>query len=982
LKGDLQKLIQGESDLCENNFLMDQKSTNLFPGVFSMAVGTIILCLFASQVNAQLLRDLKNAATNKARELATKENLNKATSSFLKNMERARAEFDSTDFDYAILISDNAGLFDVQEKGERLAKASSLINLGTAYYNNTDFTDEERARFQLESGELAYGSGNFAVAEKRFSAAKTIYEEANLTANLGYLKTLSNQGLLYATVGRFTQAQAFTEGALDIRKDAFGESHIGMASSLNNYGVLHYNLARYNESEKTLAQAVSVISAYGLKSSMPYSIVLNNQAMLFQAIGRFEEAETSLKEAIIVAEKLQSKKSKNHLKFLSNLALLYQQIGRYPEAEAIYLGMEKRLGKSNPDYASMLSNQAALYMMMGKEDKVENLLKTAASIYKNNFGEENPSFAKVVSDLGNFYRVTARYAEAHPLLEKALAIREKTLGKDHPLYVQSQEDLAIFHWKNNAPDKAYALYIELVEKSLLFINTYFPPMSEAEKTKYWDVLSPRFQRFYNFAIDASPAIPALVKDLYDYQIATKGLLLSSSNKVKQSIFNSRDGLLIKDYLTWIDQKEQLARLYAYSKSELRSQNINLDSIERVTNAMEKSLSERSKDFSQGYSASKTSFTKIRDLLGDQEAVVEIIRVRKYDQIFTDESAYVALILKKGVSAPLMRVLRNGQQLETRYAKFYRNAVQQRVQDDYSYDQYWAPIEGDLGAKKVIYFSPDGVFNQINLNTLKKPDADYLINRYDITILGNSKDLIALKSRKVTAPSKNATLLGFPDYGGTALEALPGTKTEIDGIAGVLKNSGYKLTILTQANATEAKLKSVKGPELLHIATHGYFLQDVDQSRSAFGIHLDNANENPLLRSGIMLAGAARTVSGAATPNLSSNDNGILTAYEAMNMNLEGTQLIILSACETGLGDIKAGEGVYGLQRAFLVAGADAMIMSLWKVDDHATQQLMKSFYTNWIKMRNKSKAFRQAQLQLMTKYNEPYYWGAFVMMGQ
>src|SRR5687768_2397376 len=163
-----------------------------------LVVFATIVLLFCPKLNAQLLRDLKNAANNKARALATKENLNKLTGSLLKNMEKARAEFDSTDFDYAILISDNAGLFDIQEKGERMAKASSLINLGAAFYNNSEFTDEERARFQLESGELAYGSGNFAVAEKRFNMARSIYEETNLTENLGYLKTLSNQGLLYA----------------------------------------------------------------------------------------------------------------------------------------------------------------------------------------------------------------------------------------------------------------------------------------------------------------------------------------------------------------------------------------------------------------------------------------------------------------------------------------------------------------------------------------------------------------------------------------------------------------------------------------------------------------------------------------------------------------------------------------------------------------------------------------------------------------
>ena len=139
--------------------------------------------------------------------------------------------------------------------------------------------------------------------------------------------------------------------------------------------------------------------------------------------------------------------------------------------------------------------------------------------------------------------------------------------------------------------------------------------------------------------------------------------------------------------------------------------------------------------------------------------------------------------------------------------------------------------------------------------------------------------------------------------------------------------------------------------------------------------------NPLLRSGLLMSGASQTIDGTNSVNLSSNDNGIVTAYEVMNMNLDGTSLIILSACETGLGEVKAGEGVYGLQRAFLVAGANALIMSLWKVDDAATQQLMTNFYTNWVKLGDKQKAFKQAQTQLMAKFKEPYYWGAFVMMG-
>ena len=186
----------------------------------------------------------------------------------------------------------------------------------------------------------------------------------------------------------------------------------------------------------------------------------------------------------------------------------------------------------------------------------------------------------------------------------------------------------------------------------------------------------------------------------------------------------------------------------------------------------------------------------------------------------------------------------------------------------------------------------------------------------------------------------------------------------------------------QKDATEANIKAVKGPALMHIATHGYFLADGNLgSGDAMGIDAENAKNNPLLRSGLILAGAPDPNQQEQSSDLQSNDNGILTAYEAMNLNLEGTDLIVLSACETGLGDVKAGEGVYGLQRAFMVAGANALIMSLWKVDDAATQMLMTNFYTNWTKGGNKLKAFKQAQLQLMVKYKDPYYWGAFVMMG-
>lgn len=943
------------------------------------------LCLFivvAANTNAQILKELGRAAGEVGRNLNTRENRERLATIAQNQLNKARAEFDSTDFDYAVLLSDNSGLVDVKEKGQHLAKASFAATNLRAALSEKELSKKEQAEVNLGWGEIAYGSRNYKLAEKLFSNAKLMYEDEGLTNDLGYIKTLANQGLLYSTMGRYTQAEGFTAEALDMRRSMFGDNNTGVAASLNNYAVVKYNQARYNEAERDFESALGIMRNNNLEGSMPYAILLNNRAILFQGIGRFPEAEGALQEAVSISEKLKNSKSTNHLKFLSNLALLYQQSGKYTEAEALYLSMEKRLGKNNPDYASMLNNQAALYLVMGKEEKVEELLKRSIAIYKSNFGEDNPAYAKAVSDLGNFYRYKERYEEADTHLERALVIRENTLGKSHPLYVQSQEDIAILSWKRKSWSKAFMMYRDVMDKSLDFIDKYFPPMSEAEKTKYWDVLSPRFQRFYNFGLEATLENPAIVQDLYDYHIATKALLLNSTNKVKQAIFSSNDPLLIRDYVTWLDQKETLARLYAYSKEELKTQKINLDSMVRAANAMEKSLSERSEDFSSGFGAKKITFRDIRSLLTDTEAVVEIIRIQTFNHRFEDDAKYVAMVLTKQDDIPRLVVLPNGKHLETRYAKYYRTMIQQRSQDDYSFDQYWAQIEAELKGKKQIYVSPDGVYNQINLNTLKRPDGDFVINRFDLTILGNSKDLVSLKSKKAVARKKEATLVGFPDYGGPELSALPGTKVEIDGVSKILKGSGYQVKQFMAKDATEANLKSVKGPSLMHIATHGYFLQDVESTGYAFGVSIENANNNPLLRSGLMLAGASATISGKRMPNLESNDNGILTAYEAMNLNLEGTDLVILSACETGLGDIKAGEGVYGLQRAFLVAGADALIMSLWKVDDAATQQLMTAFYSNWVKLGNKQKAFKQAQLQLLAKHKDPFLWGAFVMMGQ
>ncbi|MBL6448724.1 CHAT domain-containing protein [Fulvivirga sp. 29W222] len=934
----------------------------------------IVLCLPLVVVTQEGYGQIGKLLKDKAKNLASGDRLNLLKNAASAKLDEARNNFDSTSFSYAISLNDNSDLYDVREKGEVFLKAYS--NLGK---NETEKEEWEKARDLLDKGEGFYASGYYAMAERVLLASKIKYEANGLKDDVNYSKALSTLGLLYSTMGRYTTAEEYILNALDLRK----ADKNGYGASLNNLAVLYKETGKYNESEKLIKEASETLKTVHERESMPYAIALNNEAMLYQAMGRYGQAEKILDEAIGISANLQNEKSGNHQKFLTNQALLYQEIGQYELAENAFRGLiklkERRFGKKHPDYAHILNNLAALYMQMGKYDEVEPLLKEAIEIYERKFGKEHRLYAGAISDLGNFYRFKEDYEASKPLLIETLEIREKILGEKHPQFVQSKENLAILYWKMRDHEKAVKLYTSALDQSLSFINEYFPPMSEAEKTKYWDKLRPRFERFYSFVSEAPDHTGSLLLKAYNYHVATKGLLLKSTNKIKQKILKSDDENLKNLYLEWLDQKETLARLYSYSQEELHEQHINRDSLERAVNDNEKLLSLQSDVFSGEYTANAIGFEEVQQKLKPGEAAVEFVRFRGFNNTFTNEVKYLVFVATKDGTEPRKVLLENGVQLEGRYFKYYNNAIHQKLVDEYSYNQYWAPIEPLLEGVKQVYLSPDGIYNQLSMNTLQKASGEYLMNDHDFYIIGSTRMLVEYQPNNSTV--KSAYLIGYPEYGGN-IPLLLGTKAEIANISKILATKSYKITTISDVKATETRFKAINDAKILHIATHGYFLEDNQlKGDKVFGVSIESARGNPLLRAGLLLTNAGNVISNEASQSLESDDNGILTAFEAMNMSLDKTDLVVLSACETAVGDIKAGEGVYGLQRAFLVAGADAIIMSLWKVDDNATQELMTKFYSNWLKTGNKHQAFKAAQVELKGKYKEPYYWGAFILIG-
>jgi tetratricopeptide (TPR) repeat protein len=508
--------------------------------------------------------------------------LNQLGKAFQKEVGKKGSELkeslDSIDYQFAISVNENAGFFDMNQKGESDSKFLY------AFKDQADKTPVEIARDTLEIGIGYYELRWFNLAEQSFRSAEKYIETNTLTENLVYLRTISNIGLLCLTQGKNADAETYLTKALAFSEEKLGKQSPAYIANLNNMGKLHQALGKYNEAEKEFQEAMTLGETY-FGEGMQRAILLNNKAMLLQSVGRYDEAKDLMQKAVKASLGTSKKKTKTKRKsfdnrrFSINLAFIYQLSGDYAKAEATFLEtrkiFENRSQTMAPEYAGLLNQLGILYIQMSKQDKVEALLKKSKDIYKTRFTDQNTFYAKVTDDLGNFYRLSGRYEEAEKQLNKALEIRETLLGTSHPDYVKTQENLAILYWKTNRYDQAYIMYREVMDKTIDFINRYFPPMSEAEKTNFWDVTAPRFQRFFNFALEAGTQLKYVTQDFFDYQMATKALLLNSTNKVKEAILKSKDKKLISDYLLWLDQKEQLARLYNYSKEQLKEQKIDL-----------------------------------------------------------------------------------------------------------------------------------------------------------------------------------------------------------------------------------------------------------------------------------------------------------------------------------------------------------------------------------------------------------------------
>ena len=798
-------------------------------------------------------------------------------------------------------------------------------------------------------------------------------------------KTVANISILIHSEGKYNLSEQFVEETIRYFKQHIGANTAAMASLYCNHATISQAQGRFTEAEEYFNKAEQVVQRLGRQGSIAHAIILNNKALLYNEIGQSSEAKQTMYRAISIAEGELRSKGRDNTSFQINKGLIHYSSGEYAQAEQIFRQIiilkEKRLAKNQTDVGNVKNYLAATLMAQGKAAEVPGLLNDALEIFKKKYSAGHPAYVKTRHNLGRYHLTSGDFASAETVFTEVNGIYKNYFGENHPDFLSSLEDLAVTAWKQGNRSTARSRFEQVLGSQLALVEQYFGAMSEYEKGQYWAKVRPTILKYYAFAVENGPGDPELLTEMYNLHLKTKGILMSASSKVREQILTSDDEQLKKTYAEWVETKENLLLYYSYSKAQLQELKIDVPTTEARANQLEKDLNRMSSAFAESNKLPTTTLSEVKQKLGSNDVAIEIIGYPVFENSFTSAKNYAFLIASPSAVHPEVAVIEGGEVLDTKYAKAYLNMVKVKAADRITYQKFWKPVDERLAGKQNVHLSLDGIYFQVNVGALQRPDGSYVSDAFDLHLYSSTRDLVAKTSTGTSG--KQANFFGFPDYGSQGLlTALPGTKSEIDAISQITRSKGFAVNTYMQQEASEENFKNMVSPSLLHIATHGFFLPESQASgEKVFGVDVAEAKDNPLLRSGLMLANAESTMGkGTQGTEVNTTNNGILTAYEVITLDLKDTDLVVLSACETGLGEIKSGEGVYGLQRAFQVAGAEAVVMSLWKVSDDATQKLMTSFYQNWMGGKPKEVAFADAQKTLRTDYPEPYYWGAFVML--
>ncbi|MBP5682078.1 MAG: CHAT domain-containing protein [Bacteroidales bacterium] len=823
------------------------------------------------------------------------------------------------------------------------------------------------------------------------------------------------QGMELLDAGKFEEALTCFQKSDSLDKKKLKPTHENYYRAELAMADCYQGLAGYNDEIGNLSEAIIMenltveIRKKVLGDNDPkYAEAIGNLAYYYFCIGKDDEAIKLGTEAAEIIKNTLGEEHPYYANALNNLAAFNSNIENY--AEAIRLGTiamelnEKYLGEEDPQYALSVLNLANYYSTFGNHVESIRLGNIAMQLLKDLLGEEDPYYATSLNNLAVEYDFVGDYKEAIRLGNIAMEIQKKVLGEQHSDYLLSLINLADYYFHDGNYDESSKLYRKIFDRTKSYILKNFFTMTLEERSYYWNGIIAGKMIRNDLPFDAYKHPDTSMTSLaYDSQILAKGLLLNAELEIQKLIEQSGDTVFANRYYKLKQDRATLDDLYQTSPEE---REMDADSLAKVIEKEERLLVASTKELGDYTKNLSVSWRDVQKNLKDNDLAIEFVNV---PDTTIKQQVYYALVLKKGMAAPEFVNLFSSDD-------FYAIKSNEYYTTPKLFNLVWQPLAEYLKDAKSVYFSPAGRIHTIGIEYLSGDDGKIFAEKFDTYRLSSTRELAI---NHTINPNRKATTYGGIQYeftpdewrslqdvndsiersfrdipqiadnmrgGASGMSYLDGTKLESAAIANLLRSVNYDVNALSDAAATEESFKMLSGSgiQILHIGTHGFYESEGDMENAGYKFYTaasqQTDEDKALSCSGLLFAGANSALNPKRVNEIPEGaDDGILTAKEISRLNFSGLDLVVLSACQTGLGEV-TGEGVFGLQRGFKKAGAQTIVMSLWKVADEPTQLLMVEFFKNLTAGQSKRAAFLAAQQTVRAKYPNPLYWAAFVMV--
>ncbi|HAS36501.1 MAG TPA: hypothetical protein DCS15_08440 [Flavobacteriales bacterium] len=871
-----------------------------------------------------------------------------------------------------------------------IQRLESLNNLGLLYFSKGDVNAADSClTLALDLDDKLYGEGSIQSITISLNLAQMLIgtntqkaytltqKSENHSRRLGSQELLSRSLNLIAEIhlnnGQLDLGQQFAEASVECIRNS--NNDIALSGALNTLGLIQGKKGEYRRALKNLQESLSLRAIVFGKDHPIYETTLHNLTTVYFNLGEIDIASHLSKEALRIREQLGLIDS-DYLFTLSNFSAVLDGMDLIEESISMdekILRLGQKILKADHFLLWHARNQMAL-------KKIESgNLDDASSIIGGlevDLGEE--------SDAEN-YQARGRQV----LSSKALLLKEQGLFSEA---LKTFEKSLLNYSEYEANERLFILG-ELGELELL----------TGDSSTALDYFKQRFELSAQCAEALESSLDERLRETaylnhIDFFKRTLELSIGSEDEKLMDewiTLRNRDIEVTRDYMSALADSEneavkELLEAYDEIKKEITALQESgvgivdsaLLSRQMQESTIERELIQRAKDEEK-----RTRSQGVRDVMR------RLVAGEAYIDFMPLDSVYAALVITAEESKII--TLNTEEKLSSELS-FVMDFIEGNKSDaelalSVAYETFWSPLARQLQGVSTLYLNPDGAYVGMNLGVLVNPETGrYLMDEIALRYVSSISDVVNgnAKPLKSNREEGQAILFGDPAFSSSvllvqdsrqvtqgAVKPLPFTRIEVNEVGDQLKVSAWNVKKHLGKSASEENLASVQAPELLHIATHGFFLSPSSQ------LPTRNQNpemNNPMFRSGLLLSGANDV---GAEQQAVLNKKGWFTAAECSNLELNGTELVVLSACETGRGKLQAGRGAFGLQRAFRIAGADAVLLSMWSVDDLVTSQLMVRFYEHWLDGNSASEALELAQQEIRKQYPHPYYWGAWICYG-